>query len=356
MSKNLLNKLKASKLPFLEDFLLFLTTNNYSLVTIKNYERDLMIFEEFLTTNQIYFQNINKQTITIYKADLLANDRKSLVKLNQSKSLTPKSINRMLTSLRSYLTYLIDNDYQVPILPQQIKLMKLGKQILHLPEIEKLIELIESPLKYEKNIFIGYRNKTILELIFASGMRISEVINLKMDQLEGDRSKLLIKGKGNKERFVYLTPRSIQILREYLDLRNNFIKEKLPESYQKDNIISKFQYVFITKKSLEFFNNNHNSKDFDQKLITSSLLNLHISSNYLQAKIKTYRLLLGLTTKVSAHTLRHGFATYLAESGANPSALKVLLGHESLETTTKYVHASDKFALDTHTKYHPLKK
>ncbi len=346
MSKNVLNKLKSSKLPFLEDFLLFLTTNNYSLVTIKNYERDLMIFEEFLTVNQISFQKINKQTITIYKADLLANDRSTLVNLNKSKPLTPKSINRMLTSLRSYLTYLIDNDYEVPILPQQIKLMKLGKQVLHLPEIQKLIELIESPLLYEKNLFIGYRNKTILELIFASGMRISEVISLKMDQLEGDRSKLLIKGKGNKERFVYLTPRSIQILTEYLDLRYKFIQEKLPESSKKDIFINKFQYVFITKKSLEIKDN----------LIDTSLLNLHISSNYLQAKIKSYRSLIGLTGKVSAHTLRHGFATYLAESGANPSALKVLLGHESLETTTKYVHASDKFALDTHTKYHPLKK
>jgi len=346
MSKNVLNKLKSSKLPFLEDFLLFLTTNNYSLVTIKNYERDLMIFEEFLTVNQISFQKINKQTITIYKADLLANDRSTLVNLNKSKPLTPKSINRMLTSLRSYLTYLIDNDYEVPILPQQIKLMKLGKQVLHLPEIQKLIELIESPLLYEKNLFIGYRNKTILELIFASGMRISEVISLKMDQLEGDRSKLLIKSKENKERFVYLTPRSIQILTEYLDLRYKFIQEKLPESSKKDIFINKFQYVFITKKSLEIKDN----------LIDTSLLNLHISSNYLQAKIKSYRSLIGLTGKVSAHTLRHGFATYLAESGANPSALKVLLGHESLETTTKYVHASDKFALDTHTKYHPLKK
>lgn len=346
MNKNLINKPKNSKLPFLDDFILFLTTNNYSSATIKNYERDLMIFEEFLTINQINFQKINKQMITIYKADLLANDRNTLVNLNKSKSLTPKSINRMLTSLRSYLTYLIDNDYEVPILPQQIKLMKLGKQILHLPEIQKLIELIESPLLYEKNLFIGYRNKTILELIFASGMRISEVINLKMDQLEGDRSKLLIKGKGNKERFVYLTPRSIQILTEYLDLRYKFIQEKLPENSKKDIFINKFQYVFITKKSLEIKDN----------LIDTSLLNLHISSNYLQAKIKSYRSLIGLTGKVSAHTLRHGFATYLAESGANPSALKVLLGHESLETTTKYVHASDKFALDTHTKYHPLKK
>jgi len=355
MPKNPINKPKTLKLPFLDDFLLFLTTNNYSLATIKNYERDLLIFEEFLNENTIEFQNINKQTVTIYKADLLAKSRQTLVKSKSSKSLTPKSINRMLTSLRSYLTYLIDNDYKIPILPQQVKLMKLGKQVLHLPEIEKLIQLIESPLKYEKNEFIGYRNKTILELIFASGMRISEVISLKMDQLEGDRSKLLIKGKGNKERFVYLTPRSIQILMEYMELRYNFIKDKLPKHLQKDGVIDKFQYVFITKKSLEIKNNKDLSEIKNQPIPTS-LLDAHISSNYLQAKIKGYRAILGITTKVSAHTLRHGFATYLAESGANPSALKVLLGHESLETTTKYVHASDKFASGTHTKYHPLKK
>jgi len=82
----------------------------------------------------------------------------------------------------------------------------------------------------------------------------------------------------------------------------------------------------------------------------------HISPNYLQMKIKWYRGLLGINIPTSAHSLRHGYATYLAEQGANPVALQVLLGHESLETTTRYVHASDKYAEDTHKKFHPLKK
>ena len=72
-------------------------------------------------------------------------------------------------------------------------------------------------------------------------------------------------------------------------------------------------------------------------------------------KIKHYRELLGINIPTSAHSLRHGFATYLAESGANPAAIQVLLGHESLDTTTRYVHASDLYAQKSHQKFHPLK-
>ena len=88
-----------------------------------------------------------------------------------------------------------------------------------------------------------------------------------------------------------------------------------------------------------------NSKKSDKK----------ISTNYLQAKIKEYRQKLKINVPTSAHSLRHGFATYLAEQGAAPTAIQFLLGHESLNTTTRYLHSSDKFAEETHKKYHPLK-
>jgi len=80
-----------------------------------------------------------------------------------------------------------------------------------------------------------------------------------------------------------------------------------------------------------------------------------ISDVYLQSKIKEYREKLGINVPTSAHSLRHGFATYLAEQGANPAAIQILLGHESLDTTTRYVHASDHFAEAQHKKFHPLK-
>ena len=128
-------------------------------------------------------------------------------------------------------------------------------------------------------------------------------------------------GKGKKERFVYLTPRAIEFLDIYLESR-------------KDNLES----LFIPLRG-------SNSKKSDKK----------ISTNYLQSKIKEYRQILRINVPTSAHSLRHGFATYLAEQGASATAIQFLLGHESLNTTTRYLHASDKFAEETHKKYHPLK-
>jgi site-specific recombinase XerD len=134
--------------------------------------------------------------------------------------------------------------------------------------------------------------------------------------------KIFILGKGKKERFVYLTPRSMRHLSDYLKIRN-----------------STSPYVFVPYRGL-------NSSEIKKKL----------SPNYIQAKIKNYRELLGIVVPTSAHSLRHGFATYLAESGANPAAIQILLGHESLDTTTRYVHASDKYAQKNHKDFHPLNK
>jgi site-specific recombinase XerD len=282
----------SQKLPLLEDFLLFLTTSNYSKATIRNYERDLLVFEKFLNDNSFQFQNITKKTITIYQADLMAEDRQLLkLKTNKqsAKPLEPKTINRMLTSIRSYFVYLIDNDYPCPLLPQQIKLMKLGKYKLHLPELETLIQFIESPKELEYNAFIGIRNQTILELIFASGMRISEVTHLTIEQIHQDDSKILIKGKGNKQRFVYLTPRAHSILNAYLQERYEIIKQALPSQYQTGEYIDQFSFVFITKKTFDTLKDK--IKDHN---LPSSLLNSHISENYLQSKIKSYRLLLNI--------------------------------------------------------------
>lgn len=348
----MINKRISQKLPLLEDFLLFLTTSNYSKLTIRNYERDLIIFDQFLSDIDCSFSHITKKTIIMYQSELLAEQRKTLKNLPAS-TLSAKTINRMLTSIRTYLTYLIDNDYSSPLLPQHIKLMKLGKKVIHLPSLERIIEFIESPQALEKDAFIGIRNRTVLELIFASGMRISEVISLQLSHIERGEDRILIKGKGNKERYVYLTPRSLHILDEYMHLRGQYIHNHMQANAIaiQDNVAHILPYIFITKKTIE----NLKTKDIKTSSPLSSVFP-HISANYIQEKLKKYRLLLGFSEDISPHTLRHGFATYLAESGASPVALKTLLGHESLETTTKYVHTSDNFAQAAHEDYHPLKK
>ncbi|MFA6551196.1 MAG: tyrosine-type recombinase/integrase [Patescibacteria group bacterium] len=309
-------------LPHLDDFLLNLQVNNYSDETIYNYERDLTIFGNFLNESNINFDKLTKQDILQFKAFLNSIDRKTLKKKNKGKKLSAYSLNRILSSLRSYLKYLIEMDYFTPLPPDAIKMAKTIKKKAQIAELDQLTALIESPTIFEKNKNVALRNRAILEVLFATGMRISEVVNLKLDQTDRE-GKIFILGKGKKERFVYLTPRAFKYLKEYVATRN-----------------SDSAYAFIPYRGL-----NSNKKN-DKK----------ISTNYLQGKIKQYRENLGINVPTSAHSLRHGFATYLAESGANPAAIQILLGHESLNTTTRYVHASDKYAQRTHKKFHPLKK
>jgi len=187
-------------------------------------------------------------------------------------------------------------------------------------EFEELVRLLESPLQFEKKEEIGLRNRAMLETLFATGMRISELISLNRNQIDGS-GRIFIRGKGRKERFVYLTKRAQKCLNEYLALRT----DSSPA-------------LFVPYRG-------RNSGRVDAR----------ISPNYLQMKIKEYRDRLQINVPTSAHSLRHGFATYLAEQGANPAAIQILLGHESLHTTTRYVHASDKYAERTHKKFHPLK-
>ncbi|HEY4520709.1 MAG TPA: tyrosine-type recombinase/integrase [Candidatus Paceibacterota bacterium] len=309
-------------LPLLEDFLLHLQVNKFSKETIYNYERDLTVFDNFLSKDlKSDFKDLSKRSIELYKAYLSSKDRLTVDMHKSMKYLSSGSINRYLSSLRRYLTYLIEMDYPIPIPPQAIKLVKTEKKIAKVAELDQLTELIEFPSTIEKEPLVAKRNRAILEVLFSTGLRISELVNLKITEI-AKNGQIYVMGKGKKERFVYLTPRAQKHLKEYLDTRGD------------DS-----PYVFIPYRG-------QNNPDKAKK----------ISANYIQMKIKKYREILGINVPTSAHSLRHGFATYLAESGANPAAIQILLGHESLDTTTRYVHASHRYARKIHEKYHPLKK
>lgn len=310
-------------IPYLENFLLSIQSNNYSPETIYNYERDLKVFENFLNTDLRCedFQKISKRTIELYKAYLTSRDRHTAAQGKPAGYLSAASINRHLSSLRGYLHYLIEMDYQTPILPQNIKLVKTPKKVPKVAELDDLVRLIEAPSALENNPLVAKRNRAMLEALFSTGLRISELVNLNRAQIDNS-GKIFVMGKGKKERFVYLTPRALRFIADYLKTRH-------------DNLPA----LFIPYRG-------RNAPD----------KNARISTNYLQAKIKRYRERLQINVPTSAHSLRHGFATYLAESGANPAAIQILLGHESLDTTTRYVHASDQYAQKTHHKFHPLKE
>lgn len=313
---------KGKELPLLDEFLLSLSSNNYSPETVYNYERDLAVFGQFLRETKVTFRKLDKRDLEEYKAYLCSQDRvtpKGEVKAKER--LSAYSINRMLSAVRMYLRYLAEMDHKVPVSWDALKLIKTGKKHPRVAELEDLVRLVEAPSYLENNRKGAARNRAALETLFATGMRISELLSLNRDDID-ESGRIFIKGKGKKERFVYLTPRARKYLSEYLSLRRDGAAA----------LFVPFSGKNVTKPSRR------------------------LSANYLQARIKFYRQKLKINIPTSAHSLRHGFATYLAEKGASPAAIQILLGHESLDTTTRYVHASDRFAEETHKKFHPLPK
>ena len=309
-------------LPYLDDFILNIKANNFSEETAYNYDRDLKVFEFFINNDiKKDFSKLEKTDLLRYKAFLSSSDRITAEKNKPNKKLGSYSINRMLSALRSYLKFLEDMDKHPPVSPAAVKMLKTEKKHARVPEFNEVIKLLEAPNKFEDNEKVALRNRAMLETLFATGMRISELLSLKVNQVD-QTGRIYIMGKGKKQRFVYLTPRALTHIKNYISKRG-----------------SSSDMLFVPYRG-------RNNQERNKK----------ISTNYLQYKIKKYRELLDINIPISAHTLRHGFATYLAENGANPAAIQVLLGHESLETTTRYVHASDKFAEKSHHDFHPLFK
>lgn len=310
-------------LDYLEDFLLYIQTNNYSPETLYNYERDLKTFENFLENElKIPFEKINKKIVERYKAYLVSRDRKTASGQKPKKNLIAGSINRTLSSLRGYLKYLIKMDYKSPIAPQAIELLKTEKNLPRVGELEEIKKLLEAPVQFEKNKIVALRNRAILETFFSTGARISELINIKLSDIDKN-GRIFIKGKGKKERFVYLTPRAQRHIKKYLEFRAGGDSPYLFVPYRGKNVNLKAR---------------------------------KLSPNYLEEKVKKYRELLGLNIPITPHGLRRAFATYLAEKGASVAAIQILLGHESLDTTTRYVRVSNRFAEKSFQKYHPLKE
>ncbi len=303
----------------LDDFLLHLQANNYSPRTVYNYERDLRVFDRFLMESKLDFSRLSKRDITYYKAYLSSRDRETAGGVDAAASLLDaRSINRMLSALRSYLRYLIDRDLPCPLAPDAVDMSKTTRKHPQVAELDALTSLVESPMQFESDPKISLRNRAMLEMLLSTGMRISELCNLRRAQIDGS-GRIFITGKGRKQRFVYLTGRAQTHLDAYLATRT-------------DNAPALF---------VPYAGRNVNDP------------RRRISTNYVQERIKHYREKLRINVPTSAHSLRHGFATYLAEAGANPAALQILLGHESLETTTRYVHTSDRYAEETHRMYHP---
>lgn len=289
---------------YLEEYRKYLKyQKNYSDNTIDSYEEDIVEFFEFLEKESISLLDIKYDDIRFFLIELDKKHNKA------------STVSRKLSSLRGFYKYLINNNY---IKNNPFSLVKMPKKEKKLPrffyynELEMLFEVpdIKTPL--------GQRDRLILEILYASGVRVSELVNIKISDINDEEIKIL--GKGNKERISRIGDYAKEILDMYLN-----------DGYQKLNI-EKTEYLFLNKNG--------------KKLTTRGI-------RYLLDKIieKTT-----IGKKISPHMLRHSFATHLLNEGCDILSVQELLGHDSLTATAIYTHVTTDRLKDIYYKTHPRAK
>jgi site-specific recombinase XerD len=222
-----------------------------------------------------------------------------------------------LIALRGFLTYLAKRD--IPSLaPEKIELPKIARKqvtFLHYDEITRMLGVI--PLDSEQ----GLRDRAIVELLFSSGLRVSELANLNRDHVNTVRREFMVRGKGNKDRPVFIGEIAAQHVDAYLSAR----LDNLPPLF------------------LSYSRNNTTSATGDYRRLTPRSI---------QRSITTYARLAGITKHVSPHTMRHSFATDLLMNGADIRSVQSMLGHSSISTTQIYTHVTDQHLHEVYEKFH----
>jgi len=224
-----------------------------------------------------------------------------------------------LIALRSFLSYLLKRDITT-LAPTKIELPKTRRPrvtFLLPDEISRMLNQI--PIKSER----GLRDRALLELLFSSGLRVSELVGLNRDHVNTERREFMVRGKGQKDRPVYIGATAAEHLNDYLSAR----QDSLPALF--------ISYRDNSAKTLD------TSGDFRR-----------LTPRSIQRMIKRYALAAGITKQVSPHTMRHSFATDLLMNGADIRSVQSLLGHSNIATTQVYTHITDQHLKEVHDKFH----
>lgn len=278
--------------------------------TVANYRLYLERFMAF--TDDIEVVNITSEVVRRYRLWLnrYKNDN------NESLSLITQSYH--LIALRGFLTYLSRRD--IPSLAaDKITLPKTVRQqvtFLHYDEVVRMIEQIPTDSE------AGLRDRAIVELLFSSGLRVSELVNLNRDHINLQRREFMVRGKGQKDRPVFVSAGAAQHVAAYLDHRT----DSLPALFLS---YSRRQSAADT------------SGDYRR-----------LSARSIQRMVAQYARLAGITKHVSPHTMRHSFATDLLMNGADLRAVQSMLGHSNIATTQVYTHVTDQHLKDVHERFH----
>tara|TARA_B100000989_G_scaffold279058_1_gene241355 strand:+ start:353 stop:1246 length:894 start_codon:yes stop_codon:yes gene_type:complete len=277
-----------------------------SINSIKSYEYDLNLFKKFIESNQIIDTPINCKSETI----------KNYIYNNLSNKKT-RSQARSISAIKSFFNYLIFEGHIKKSPVSDIESPKLEKK---LPEVLNEKEINQLILSFNLKDSFGQRNKTIIEVLYGTGIRVSELINLKLSNIYFKENIIKITGKGDKERFVPIGSVALNEIKKYLKIRD------------KNKIDYKFSDILFLNK-------------YGRSLTRSMIFKIIGDSS---KKINLYK-------RISPHTLRHSFATHLLKNGADIRTIQIILGHESITSTEIYTHLDTNYLDDVLKKFHPRK-
>ncbi len=275
--------------------------------TIDSYSRDLEKLTLFLTENEIDFTPISIDAATVKEFNYAI-----------AKKINPRSQARIISGLRSFFDYLVFEDYRETNPTDLVEAPKIGRKLpdtLSVDEINELISAVD--LSHPQ----GERNRTILETLYSCGLRVSELITLKISDLFFEEGFIKVTGKGNKERFVPIHYNAQKYITIYISEIRSHLK---PTKSFEDTL-------FL----------NRRGKGLTRQMIFTILKELAVKIN--------------LNKKISPHTFRHSFATHLLKNGADLRAIQLMLGHESITTTEVYVHLDTGDLKKVVENYHPRK-
>ncbi len=285
-----------------------------SLLTCRNYDFYLTRFIEVSKLTKP--EQITPDDVRDFRLHL------NRVESNRGNALKRSTQNYHLIALRSFLRYLARND--VKTMPaEKIELAKTGQRQVDFLDGPDLDAFLDAPLATKEPDLIKRRDKAILELLFSSGLRVSELANLKRDTVNPTKDDFTVRGKGDKLRLVFVSGAAKQALKDYFALRSD------------DS-----PFVFI----------RHDRASTNDKLPTTNFQPLTPRS--IQRLVQTYAVRAGLTKRVTPHVLRHSFATDLLMNGADIRSVQALLGHASITTTQIYTHVTNRQLKDVYRAFH----
>ena len=271
--------------------------------TLVSYEHDIKSFLIFLNDNKVKLFKVQQSDIN------------SFVSFRFSKGISSSSNMRLISSLKKFFIYLVSHNFIKKNPTENIESPRKVKLLPHTIDVESVDKLLNSP---DLKTRFGARDKAMLEILYACGLRVSELVSLKFSQVVIESNFLRVMGKGSKERIIPINDYALTFLKTYIeDFRSEFMKSRKTDS------------LFLSNRGLEMTRHSF----------------WHI--------IKKYALQAGINDHLSPHTLRHAFATHMINNGADLRVVQLLLGHSDLSTTQLYTHIAKNELKELHCKNHP---